>query len=336
MMTTSTGQQLRAAAILMGGLTVAGCAAQPTPEMFAEPNVSEATPTQTALRQLPPPTARVPIAVYEFEDVTGQFKPQENVQTLSRAVTQGGAAVLIKALKDAGEGSWFTLVEREGLDDLLQERKIIREMRSRYLGEREADPSALPPLLFAGIILKGGIIGFDTNTLSGGFGARFLGIGGDVKYRQNTVTVNLRAVSVKTGEVLANVTTEKTVVSVGGSAGAFRYVSFDKLLEIETGVTANEPASLAVRRAIEKAVEALILQGADADVWSFENDAVGRILINRYRSEENGVITAEAAEAALRASPFSEDLSRSAAKPKRNSSYGSHSSGFSGEREYER
>ena len=59
----------------------------------------------------------------------------ETGQTLSRAVTQGGGSILVKALQDAGNRQWFTIVERESLRNLLNERQIIREMRERYLGE---------------------------------------------------------------------------------------------------------------------------------------------------------------------------------------------------------
>ena len=167
------------------------------------------TQTQTLLNQLPPPQRPVAIAVYGFTDQTGQFKPSETGQTLSRAVTQGASSILVKALQDAGNRNWFTVVERERLDNLLKERQIIGEMRKRYLGEQEVDPNALPALLFAGVLLEGGIVGYDTNTVTGGAGAAFLGIGARTEYRQDTVTVYLRAVSVRTGEVLADVTAPK-------------------------------------------------------------------------------------------------------------------------------
>jgi len=143
----------------------------------------------------------------------------------------------------------------------------------------------LPPLLFAGVILEGGIVGFDSNTLTGGIGARFLGIGGDVEYRQNTVTVNLRAVSVKTGEVLANVTVEKTLAAVGLSAGAFKFIDFDKLIEAEAGITNNEPGTMAVRRAVERAVYAIIVEGSQSGLWAFSDKAIGARLLQEYRDE---------------------------------------------------
>jgi len=234
---------------------------------------------------IPPPARPIPIAVYGFADQTGQLRPSENLQSLSRAVTQGGTSILIGALRDAGNGNWFSVVERERLDNVLRERQIIREMRRSYLGETETPVGVLPSLVFAGILLEGGIIGYDSNIETGGLGARFLGIGGSTQYRLNTVTVYLRAVSVRTGEVLANVVTEKTVASIAVSAGAFRFVSFEQLLELESGVTRNEPMQIAVQGAIEKAVYALIMEGSrpgPRQLWSFADQAAGAEWLRRY------------------------------------------------------
>lgn len=287
---------------------LAGCVGALPPETYREPEITAVTATQSELRELPPPSAPIPVAVYAFDDQTGQIKPQENVQTLSRAVSQGGAAILIKALRDSGGGSWFTVLERHGLDNLLKERQIIQEMRARYLGESRVNPQALPPLLFAGIILEGGVVGFDSNTLTGGAGARFLGIGGDVEYRQNTVTVNLRAVSVKTGEILANVTTSKTLASMAIQGSAFRFIDFDELLEAEAGVTTNEPGVTALRRTIEKAVLSVIVEGAENGIWAFADPAAAASLIREHRAEAeprlaSRSLPAKAPEAAMLAAP---------------------------------
>lgn len=282
----SRGGRLLAALGVCAALSA--CVGQPAPSTYREPEYSPVTRTQQALRELPLPVSPVPVAVYAFADQTGQFELRENVQSLSRAVTQGGAALLTKALRDAGDGKWFTVLEREGVDNLLRERQIIREMRLRYLGEQRVNPNALPPLLFAGVLLEGGIIGFDSNTLTGGAGARFMGIGGDVQYRQSTVSVNLRAVSVRTGEILANVSTSKTIASVGAQGGAFKFIDFDELLEIEVGVTNNEPDTMAVRRAIEKAVYALILEGSESGLWRFRDETAAANIIAANRAELKG------------------------------------------------
>ncbi|MDP1553940.1 MAG: CsgG/HfaB family protein [Hyphomonas sp.] len=261
------------------------------PGFIQQPAVSEVrTETQSRLRALPAPKEKAAVAVYSFEDQTGQFKPSDRIQTLSRAVTQGSTSVLLKALQDAGDRSWFTVIERENLDNLLKERQIIREMRKQYLGEEVLNEAALPPLLFAGVILEGGVIGYDTNTLTGGAGARFLGIGAKTDYREDKVTVYLRAVSVKSGEVITSVVASKKIASIGVAANAFRYVSFKELLEVDTGITTNEPDLLALRQATEKAVELLIMEGAALGVWQFQDQVAGAALLEQYIAERDGFV----------------------------------------------
>ncbi len=285
---------LKIASFLLAALALSACAtaANTHDALIHSAAASEVrTDTQSSLRSLPPPRERAAVAVYSFEDQTGQFKPSDRVQTLSRAVTQGATSVLLKALQDAGDRSWFVVIERENLDNLLKERQIIREMRRQYLGEEELNQTALPPLLFAGIILEGGIIGYDTNTVTGGVGARFLGIGAKTDYREDKVTVYLRAVSVRTGEVITSVVASKKIASFGVASNVFRYVSFKELLEVDTGFTTNEPDLLALRQATEKAVELLILEGADLGIWGFQDEIAGAEILSRYRAERDGEVS---------------------------------------------
>lgn len=290
----------------LAGLALSGCMSMPQDGRNSMPTTTslayfpKKTQTQTLLNQLPAPQRPVAIAVYGFTDQTGQFKPSAQGQTLSRAVTQGAGSMLVKALQDAGNRNWFTVVERERLDNLLKERQIIGEMRKRYLGEQEVDPNALPALLFAGVLLEGGIVGYDTNTVTGGAGAAFLGIGARTEYRQDTVTVYLRAVSVRTGEVLANVTASKTIASQALGASAFKFVAFRELLEAEAGITSNEPDQVALQQAIEKAVYGLVLEGVELDLWRFDDMSAAQSLLAAYRAERDGVYDASDIQKAVK------------------------------------
>ncbi len=284
-------QMLKCATALLGAasMSLAGCAAH-NQAVWEPPKMLKPSPALEQLTSLPAPGQRVPVAVYGFTDQTGQFKSSENTQSLSRAVTQGATSILIKALQDSGQRSWFQVIERERLDNVLRERAVIREMRANYLGEKKVNPNALPPLLFAGILLEGGIIGYDSNTKSGGVGARFLGIGAHTQYREDTITLFLRAVSVKTGEVLANVSVRKTIASVSAGADAFRYVAFKDLLEAEAGFAYNEPDELALQHAIEKAVHSLIMEGAVQNLWCFNTtDEYAQGMIRTYLAERDSV-----------------------------------------------
>ncbi|MGB3470266.1 MAG: CsgG/HfaB family protein [Erythrobacter sp.] len=289
-----------AAFVLSGCMTVGDDGRDLLPEDTTLAYFPKKTQTQNLLNQLPGPERRVAIAVYGFTDQTGQFKPTNAGQTLSRAVTQGAGSILVKALQEAGERSWFTVVERERLDNLLKERQIIGEMRRRYLGEEQVDPEALPALLFAGVLLEGGIVGYDTNTVTGGAGASFLGIGARTEYRQDTVTVYLRAVSVRTGEVLTNVQASKTIASQAIGASAYRFVAFRELLEAEWGITSNEPDQVALQQAIEKAVYGLVLEGVELDLWRFQDMTAAEALISTYRAERDGIYDARDVQNAVR------------------------------------
>ncbi len=124
----------------------------------------------------------------------------------------------------------------------------MKATRADFEGEN-ARP--LPPIRFAGLLVEGGIIAFDGNVMTGGVGANYLNIGGNVNYRCDTVTVAMRVVSVQTGEILTSVTTTKTVYSVGLQANVYQFVSINKLLQAEAGITKTEPTQLAVRQAID-------------------------------------------------------------------------------------
>ena len=245
--------------------SVIGCTAVP----IEEPVISSA-PLVDQLKTLTPPVQKVPIAVYQFGDLTGQRKPSETLASLSTAVTQGAHVMLIQALKKAGGGEWFQVVERVGLDNLLKERQIIRNTRTTHEGK---DAKQLKPLLFAGVFIEGGIVGYDTNTLTGGAGARYLGVGIHDEYRKDMVSVGMRLVSVNTGEVLLAVSTHKTILSTKVGINVFRFLDMGtKLLETEVGFTQNESITYAVRKAIEASVVELILKGEEEGLWKFKTE----------------------------------------------------------------
>ena len=234
-------------------------------ECSEEPQIIE-LPTHEKLLSLPPAKEKPIIAVYKFLDKTGQRKQKGDAAMFSTAVSQGTETMLIDALKTAGNGSWFRVVERVGVDHLTRERQIVRSTREAY-----GDEKKLAPLLFAGIILEGGIIGYDTNIETGGRGARYLGIGAQQAYRRDIVVVHLRAVSVLTGEILLNVQTSKTILSVAEGFDVFRFVEMDtQLVEVEDGMTENESVTRSVRSAIEAAVYELILQGDEKGYWTIQ------------------------------------------------------------------
>ncbi len=231
-------------------------------ECIENPEIIE-LPTYAQLRNLAPAETMPIVAVYGFKDLTGQRKSKDNLASFSTAVTQGGTEILIDALKTAGRGKWFRVVERAVVDHLVRERQIVRSTR-----EEHDEDKGIQPLLFAGIVLEGGIIGYDANMESGGRGGRYLGVGRTTMYRRDVVTVSLRGISTLTGEVLLNVQTKKTILSYAEGLDVFRFIDLDtELIEFEDGVAENESVTVATRAAIEAAVVALIKQGDKRGYW---------------------------------------------------------------------
>ncbi len=208
----------------------------------------------------------ISIAVYGFNDKTGQKKSSTNLALFSSAVTQGAEVFLIKSLQDSK--NWFKVVERVGLDNLVKERQLIRNQREVYEG-KNAKP--LKPLMIAGVMIEGGIIGYDTNIRSGGNGARFLGIGGSEQYRVDEVVISLRLISVSSGEVLLTNAVSKTIYSTAHNVGVLKFVDQGtRSVELESGAALNEPTTYAVRIAIEQAVYEMIIDGEKRGLWSFK------------------------------------------------------------------
>ena len=215
-----------------------------------------------------PANGKITAAVYNFKDLTGQRKASANFASFSSAVTQGAEPFLIKAMQEVGHGTWFDIVERTAVDDLIKERTIIKQMREAYEGK---NAQQLPPMQFAGILMEGGIIGYDSSTESGGAAYQWLGIGPQTQYSKDTVTVSLRAVSVASGKVLASVTVTKIIYSTADSVAVLKsWQKGTQLFQAETGLTINEPAALAVKTTIEAAVVELLKEGNNNGVWTFK------------------------------------------------------------------
>ena len=248
---------------------------QKTEAIQGEMPFIEGTPTKVLLHDVPDlinvPTdgegnpVKITVAVYKFPDVTGQRK-----QTgLSTAVSQGADVWVIQALMAVSKGDWFTVVERASLDNVVKERQLIRSTRELYDGATGVD--SLQPMLFAGLILEGGIVGYDTNTTSGGAGMRYFGLGVGEEYRTDQVTVSLRLVGVQTGEILLTVQVSKTIASTSNGADVFRFLDLGtKALEIESGNATNEPVNYAIRTAIEYAVLQMVHEGKELGLWEWE------------------------------------------------------------------
>ena len=216
------------------------------------------------------PKQRPTVAVYPdaFTDQTGARLSNGQYASFSTAITQAPYLYLVRALHRAGEthGGFFYVVERRGLDNLTKESQLIRNTRQQFEEEQE-----LMPLKFAGLLIRGSVVGYESNVSSGGAGARFLGLGNSREYREDEVIVSLRIISVSTGSVLLEVLVTKTILSASISQDVFRFITQGtELVEIEGGLVRNESVNLALQAAIETAVLQLIQEGSNKGFWSME------------------------------------------------------------------
>lgn len=273
------------------GFCLFGCASQMYGPFYrqATSGPEYITSVHWDLLNLPGPERPVPVAVYRFRDQTGQYKPPTTASNFSTAVTQGATSILIKALEDSG---WFIPVERENLSDLLQERKLILQTSQQYEDEalKESSLKMLQPLVYAGVIFTGGIIGYDSNIVTGGLGLRYFGAGGSGQYRVDRVSVYLRAISVKNGAILKTVQATKVILSQQIGGGIFRFVRLNRLLEAEVGVACNEPVEMAVQEAIEKAVYDMIVEGVKMGLWKPKDPEAFKAIVDRYEQERKAAL----------------------------------------------
>ena len=246
-------------------MSLSGCAFPVYPLKYTHDEPKVLKPTYT--KMIPEPkNGKIIVAVYSFADKTGQRKDSGMVAKLSSAVTQGAESILIKSLQEVGDRHWFRVVERVGLDNLLKERQLIRSSR-----EEVKDDSELRPIIYAGMLIEGSIVAYDTNVKTGGMGARWLGVGPSTQYQEDLVTVSIRAISVQTGEILMTINAQKSVLSVATNVSTFKFLEQGTAnLEAEVGVTSNEPGLYCLQRAIETAVEEMVYEGKKLGVWDFK------------------------------------------------------------------
>lgn len=234
--------------------------------------------THKELKAIPKPKNKIVVSLYEFKDKTGQYKSSESGGSNSRAVTQGASVMVLQALEDSG---WFIPIEREGLSNLLKERQLMD------LASNETLMTSNNPLIYSDIILEGGIIAYESNIVTGGIGQRYLGTGASNQFREDRVTVYLRAISPKSGRILKTVSASKTIISNKIDVGIYKYLSPTGILEFEMGYGSNEPPQQCVLEAIEKAVYSLVLEGVEKKLWNFQDHNKQTIeILNKYSSEK--------------------------------------------------
>ena len=259
-------KQLLTTSLLSSFLLLGGCS-----YIYKDVKESPAiapTPLKSELAELPVlDGASIYIGVSDFKDLTGQRKQSDNYASFSSAVTQGAEAWLIESLLESG--NWFKVLERGQLDSIMRERAVVQQTREDFTD----NDTGLKPMLFAGLLIHGGIIGYDTNYVSGGIGASYLGLGAAEQYRKDVVTVSIRFISTLTSEILLSSTVSKTIYSTSVGSDVFKYVKNEvNPLEVEYGFAKNEMVSVATRAAIDLAIINIVNKGEKKGMWKFVNN----------------------------------------------------------------
>src|SRR5207237_8259419 len=105
----------------------------------------------------------------------------------------------------------------DGLQTILTDRRIVRALDTRPTNQKP-QVDTLGGLMPASILLEGGIVAYEQDVRTGGIGVRYFGVGASDQFRTDQVTVNLRAVDMRTGRILVSVATTNTVYSLTVSA----------------------------------------------------------------------------------------------------------------------
>ena len=235
-------------------------------------------PTLQALLEIPTPRQKAVVAVYDFPDLTGQRKPSSKMALFSTAVTQGANSYVLDALSYVSDGNFFTVLDRSSssLNNLSKERQIIKNQRVAVEG---SGATKLPPLLFAGLILEGQIVSYDSSILSGGNGFRIKGFSPATnQWRVDTVEVSMRLVLTQTGETISNITVKKEILSASVSRDVWRFwEQGTELIELETGYTQTEATGYAIRSAIELGLYKLIEEGKSQKYWDYDYEKLEEV-----------------------------------------------------------
>jgi curli production assembly/transport component CsgG len=280
--------RIAGAVMLMAALSACGSPSY-NGSLGIPPRVGRLTAMSATLAAMPAPQRPVTVAVYEFPDLTGQNRPNGTYADYSRAITQGAAAIVVDALKTAGSGRWFTVVERTNVDSLLRERRLIQDT---YEVLKRSPSEKIKPLEFAEYLVTGGIISFDAPISASNLSASYKGLGGGIGQNRNLVTINLRLVRVRDGAVVKSIDVSRQIVSGTASASASASAGLDRvfrplrLVEAEASVTIAEATQIAVREAIEAGVYELVRQGLEIGLWVLPGSEPARKTVTGLRVAE--------------------------------------------------
>lgn len=206
------------------------------------------------LSNLPAPEERVPVAVYELKDKTGQYKDDEIGTRKSTIMSQGAVEMLITALDRSGQ---FKVLDRIIFQHILTEQDLRGKKR---LVNDDSYPH-LNKLIGAKYIIEGAITEYNCDVVTGGIGLTIGGKGARYKHARATAAIDMRVTDVSTGEVVKTLSMRDKMVGKMVGLNVFAFFNGTSLIEFELGKADQEPINMVIRRLIEHMVLELVNSG---------------------------------------------------------------------------
>lgn len=207
------------------------------------------------------------VAVTSFEDLTGARVDGGS----STAVAASGHLLLEFILKNYRDEGHLAIYSRRLLSELINERRLAQQANTSYateavnslskatqalMGNAKIKPlHDLPDLGPVDFLITGAVIGYDKNTRDSGAAAGMVGISNRYQQSEDSVSVLVELINVKTGAMSGIGIASEFISSKLFNAGVFKYLEVDKILELEGGGSLNEPKTYALYLALTQAVE---------------------------------------------------------------------------------
>jgi curli biogenesis system outer membrane secretion channel CsgG len=207
------------------------------------------------------------VAVTSFEDLTGARVDGGS----STAVAASGHLLLEFILKNYRDEGHLAIYSRRLLSELINERRLAQQANTSYateavnslskatqalMGNAKIKPlHDLPDLGPVDFLITGAVIGYDKNTRDSGAAAGMVGISNRYQQSEDSVSVLVELINVKTGAMSGIGIASELISSKLFNAGVFKYLEVDKILELEGGGSLNEPKTYALYLALTQAVE---------------------------------------------------------------------------------
>ncbi|PWK62048.1 hypothetical protein C7455_10173 [Roseicyclus mahoneyensis] len=205
------------------------------------------------------------VAVAQFEDLTGA-RIEGGTST---AVAASGRFLTEYILMRANGNDAYRVLDRAGLNNLLNERRLADqinafheaevvaaapEMLRDQLAGRVPPAIEMAPLRVSDYLIHGAVVGYDRRLIDNGTGMGIAGVRLRNRASRDQVSVMVQLIDVRSGEIIATGAAAQFIDSSSRGGDIFALVRTDRLLEVEQLNVVNDPATRALFLAIDIAL----------------------------------------------------------------------------------